>query len=808
MPEAISVTSATRRGLHRVVAGGLATAAVAPLRVDRRRAGRARHAGAARRASASGTAARCTASTPAGRRRTCKHRLHKPIHARPRAPDATRGPAAPSRPRSTPSCPSAAALHLASRFTYGMTPALHAEMQSFSSNAAWFAAQLQPAVDRGPGRRPVPVVVDLDRPGRPDDLAARPDQGRGHLGGDGQLPALVPAAAHLLQAPGARGRHRVLREPPARAGPGRRRLRLPVGLREADPLARPRPVRPDARRGDHPPRHGDQPRQRQLDQVRAQREPRPRAARAAHRGPRQPHRGRRQELGPDPDRLPRRHVAHLERLVRRRRATGPARSRSWASPTPTPPRTAARSPRPTSPTWRTTPATARRLARKLAVRFVSDSPSDALVQHLADVYLANQTAIVPVLQALVAHPEFAAAARRQGAHAHRRRRGHLPRPGRRRRAGRSTATRPPTRCSTRPRTSARRRSAGPDPTGSPRPAPPGRRPRGSSRPSRPTTSMCGGWWPKKDASYHPVTYWVPAHRLGSRCGSTRWSTTSRAASCAGPPARGSSTPAAWPPGSRRTHRRSPSTTRSCVGHARAPDHHPRQPGAHEPMTADDRPTSTDTCCDEFARDRAAPGWAGAASCRTAAVLGGAAAVTTVHGTAFTSTAYAAAARPTGCWWCSRCAAPATASAWSSRTATPSTTRPGPRSRCPSNRLLAKDGFFGLHPALAPLLPWWTSGKMAAVQATGLPVPEPLPLLRDGGGRGRRPGLRRSASAGSTGSSAATAPARPIEAIQFGGGVPSRRRVRPGAGPRHHRRRLGDPLRRRRPGRRRPGATSR
>ena len=132
------------------------------------------------------------------------------------------------------------------------------------------------------------------------------------------------------------------------------------------------------------------------------------------------------------------------------------------------------------------PATARRLAKKLAVRFVSDSPSDGLVQHLADVYLANQTAIVPVLQALVAHPEFGAS------------------PGAKVRtptddvvatyraldvlgAGRSTATPRPTRCSTRPRTSARRRSAGPAPTDSPRPAAPGRRPRGSSPPSRPTT---------------------------------------------------------------------------------------------------------------------------------------------------------------------------------------------------------------------------------------------------------------------------------------------------------------------------------
>jgi uncharacterized protein (DUF1800 family) len=56
------------------------------------------------------------------------------------------------------------------------------------------------------------------------------------------------------------------------------------------------------------------------------------------------------------------------------------------------------------------PATARRLAEKLCVRFVADAPPRALVTRLAAVYLANGTAIVPVLRALFASPEFAAAA--------------------------------------------------------------------------------------------------------------------------------------------------------------------------------------------------------------------------------------------------------------------------------------------------------------------------------------------------------------------------------------------------------------
>ena len=46
----------------------------------------------------------------------------------------------------------------------------------------------------------------------------------------------------------------------------------------------------------------------------------------------------------------------------------------------------------------------------------------------------------------------------------------------------------------------------------------------------------------------------------------------------------------------------------------------------------------------------------------------------------------------------------------------------PRIAIPSDRLLAKDGMFGLHPKLAPLLPMWESGKLAAVQATGLAAP--------------------------------------------------------------------------------------
>lgn len=40
---------------------------------------------------------------------------------------------------------------------------------------------------------------------------------------------------------------------------------------------------------------------------------------------------------------------------------------------------------------------------------------------------------------------------------------------------------------------------------------------------------------------------------------------------------------------------------------------------------------------------------------------------------------------------------------------------------PAASLLVPDGTFGLHPALAPLLPLWNAGSLAAIHATGLPV---------------------------------------------------------------------------------------
>ncbi|WP_210440546.1 DUF1501 domain-containing protein [Nocardioides xinjiangensis] len=46
----------------------------------------------------------------------------------------------------------------------------------------------------------------------------------------------------------------------------------------------------------------------------------------------------------------------------------------------------------------------------------------------------------------------------------------------------------------------------------------------------------------------------------------------------------------------------------------------------------------------------------------------------------------------------------------------------PRLGIPASSLLAPDAMFGLHPALAPLLPMWNAGALAAVHATGMATP--------------------------------------------------------------------------------------
>ena len=59
------------------------------------------------------------------------------------------------------------------------------------------------------------------------------------------------------------------------------------------------------------------------------------------------------------------------------------------------------------------PATAKRIARRLCVRFVSDTPSSSLVSAVAKTYLASDTDIRATLWTLVKHPEFVAAQRKK-----------------------------------------------------------------------------------------------------------------------------------------------------------------------------------------------------------------------------------------------------------------------------------------------------------------------------------------------------------------------------------------------------------
>lgn len=56
------------------------------------------------------------------------------------------------------------------------------------------------------------------------------------------------------------------------------------------------------------------------------------------------------------------------------------------------------------------PSTARTVARRMAIRFVSDQPSPGLVDTLAEVFTNSGTDIRATLKALVGHPEFLASA--------------------------------------------------------------------------------------------------------------------------------------------------------------------------------------------------------------------------------------------------------------------------------------------------------------------------------------------------------------------------------------------------------------
>ena len=158
------------------------------------------------------------------------------------------------------------------------------------------------------------------------------------------------------------------------------------------------------------------------------------------------------------------------------------------------------------------PATAQRVARRLAVKFVRDDPPQALVDRLAEVYLANGTELRPVLRALVGSEAFAASV---GAK--------VRDPGEdlvaSYRALDVDLARPPA-------TGAERYGAnallwqvaaiGIRPFYWPRPDGQPIDNASWASPSRMRASMevhyslSGTWWPNQGVTYHPPTWWVPA----------------------------------------------------------------------------------------------------------------------------------------------------------------------------------------------------------------------------------------------------------------------------------------------------------
>lgn len=158
------------------------------------------------------------------------------------------------------------------------------------------------------------------------------------------------------------------------------------------------------------------------------------------------------------------------------------------------------------------PRTAEHLARKLAVRFVSDEPSAALVGRLAEVYLDQDTRIAPVLRALVADEEFRAAR------------------GRKVRTGSddvaatyrvlgSRIARPEAEGAAAHAIVWQVRSLGLMPLGWPRPDGMPDTAAAWASPSRFLASgdvhrkMSGGWWPREDVRHRSPASWLPQRRI-------------------------------------------------------------------------------------------------------------------------------------------------------------------------------------------------------------------------------------------------------------------------------------------------------
>jgi len=97
----------------------------------------------------------------------------------------------------------------------------------------------------------------------------------------------------------------------------------------------------------------------------------------------------------------------------------------------------------------------------------------------------------------------------------------------------------------------------------------------------------------------------------------------------------------------------------------------------------------------------------------------------------------------------------------------------PRIGIPAGSLVAKGDFFGLHPKLAPLVPFWEAGTFGAVHAVGLPQPNrshfsAMEVVEDAdpGSTERRGWINR--LIGNLGSTLGGAD--PVEGVQLGGSI--------------------------------------
>lgn len=128
---------------------------------------------------------------------------------------------------------------------------------------------------------------------------------------------------------------------------------------------------------------------------------------------------------------------------------------------------------------------------------------------------------------------------------------------------------------------------------------------------------------------------------------------------------------------------------------------------------------TDQTPDQPTDDCACPGPSRRTLFRGLAAAGVA---TALHGTAFTQTAFAATRRAPQVLVVLSMRGAADGMSLVVPHADPVYYAARPRIAVPAGRLLVKDQFFGLHPHLSALVPMWNEGRIAAVHATGMPVP--------------------------------------------------------------------------------------